>query len=397
MNKLVWSCPFCSLMCDETITKDPQTKSVCLETLECDKSKNRLSEFINITKKALKSICNGEIINYDLAVLEASRMLKKSKNPIFCGLGVDVGGARSIVKLASKTNAIVDHKYGESMSKTTKSLQTKGAFFTSLSEVKSRADVLVFVGKDHHAKKNCLHKKVTINDDVDEKKRFINYGNNFDSSDDLIHSLQNLSAFQKNKNFSACSTYNRDFFEELSDFTYIALVWDPANYPEDADAIADVLLEIIRDLNNNHRGGILTLSGDDGAMTMQSVMSWMTGLPLRTAFTTRGLIHDSNKFASKKIIQDNTADLVVWVSCFDSNIPDYVINTKQPLIILGHYEISRFLQSKNLNNYVFLPVATPGIDVNGHLIRCDSVVTMPLKKLVDSPFPSLQNVVTRML
>ena len=183
----------------------------------------------------------------------------------------------------------------------------------------------------------------------------------------------------------------------MSHFKYIVLVWDPSNYSRDADAIADVLLEIIRDLNTKNRGGILTLSGDEGAITMQSVMSWMTGLPLRTAFTTRGLVHDPNKFSSKKIIQQNASDLVIWVSCFNTEIPDYVMNTKQPLIIFGHYAISKFLHLQNLNNYIFIPVATPGLDVDGHLIRCDSVVTVPLKKIVGSPLPSLQNVVARIL
>ena len=397
MNELIWPCPFCSLLCEEHLISDLQGKFKGIETFECDKSKDSLSNFIDINQKVFDPICNGETIEYDLAVLEASRMIKKSKNPIFCGLGVDVGGARSIVKLASKTNAILDHEHGESLSKITRSLQSKGAFFTSLSEIKSRADVLVFIGKDVHAKKNCLYKKVIKDDGVNTEKRFISYGNIFDSSDELITSLQNLSAFQKNKNFAACSQYNRSFFDELSDFTYIALVWDPANYPEDADAIADILLEIIRDLNIKRRGGILTLSGDDGAITMQSVMSWMTGLPLRTSFTTRGLRHDPNKFSCKKIIKQRTTDLVIWVSCFDTEIPEYVINCKQPLIVFGHYKTSRLLNFKNLDNFVFIPVATPGIDIDGHLIRCDGVVTVPLKKIIDSPLPSLQSVLTRML
>ncbi len=397
MSELIWPCPFCSLLCDEHLTRNSQGKLSCTETFECDKSKDGLNKFINNGQSTLEAMLDGEIIDYDLAVLEASKMIKKSKNPIICGLGVDVGGARSIVKLASRTNAIVDHKYGESISGTTTSLQTKGVFFTSLSEVKSRADLVVFIGNDMYGKSNCLYKKINKNYGVSKTKKFINYGNNFNTSDALIASLQNLSGFQKNENFSACTDYNKSFFDELSHFKYIVLVWDPANYSRDADAIADVLLEIIRDLNTRNRGGILTLSGDEGAITMQSVMSWMTGLPLRTAFTTRGLVHDPNKFSSKKIIQQNASDLVIWVSCFNTEIPDYVMNTKQPLIIFGHYAISKFLHLQNLNNYIFIPVATPGLDVDGHLIRCDSVVTVPLKKIVGSPLPSLQNVVARIL
>ena len=160
MSEIIWPCPFCSLLCDEHLTRNSQGKLLCTETLECDKSKDGLNKFINDRHNTLEAMLDGEIIDYNLAVFEASRMLKKSKNPIICGLGVDVGGARSIVKLANKTNAIVDHKYGESISRTTTSLQTKGVFFTSLSEVKSRADLVVFIGNDMYGKSNCLYKKV---------------------------------------------------------------------------------------------------------------------------------------------------------------------------------------------------------------------------------------------
>ena len=162
MSELIWPCPFCSLLCDEHLTRNSQGKLSCTETFECDKSKDGLNKFINNGQSTSEAMLDGEIIDYDFAVLEASKMIKKSKNPIICGLGVDVGGARSIVKLASRTNAIVDHKYGESISGTTTSLQTKGVFFTSLSEVKSRADLVVFIGNDMYGKSNCLYKKIKL-------------------------------------------------------------------------------------------------------------------------------------------------------------------------------------------------------------------------------------------
>ena len=53
MNELIWPCPFCSLLCEEHLISDLQGKFKGIETFECDKSKDSLSNFIDINKKVL--------------------------------------------------------------------------------------------------------------------------------------------------------------------------------------------------------------------------------------------------------------------------------------------------------------------------------------------------------
>ncbi len=397
MNESIWSCPFCSLLCEEHSMRSFKDEDLKNRTFKCPKTQKGLSGFTKRTINSQKPLFFGKIVDFDSAFSKASLMFKNSKNPIFCGLGVDVSGARSIVKLASKTNAIIDHEHGEVMSKTLRSLQTKGLFFTTLSEVKSRADLVVFVGKDTFKRKLCLYKNIVGESTKTYKKKIINYGDSFESSDELINSLRNLSAYQKNNNLIVPSSYNKEFSYNLSISSYVVLVWDPSCYINDADAIADILLEIIRDINKKTRGGILTLMGDEGGISMQSVMTWMTGLPLRSSFTTRGLRHDSNIFSTRKVISQNVSDLVIWVSCFSYKLPDYLIGLKCPLLIFGHYKISEKLLEKKIDNCIFIPVATPGVDVDGHMIRCDGVVTVPLKKIINSSLPSLQKVISNFL
>jgi formylmethanofuran dehydrogenase subunit B len=38
---------------------------------------------------------------------------------------------------------------------------------------------------------------------------------------------------------------------------------------------------------------------------------------------------------------------------------------------------------------VFIPVATPGVDHTGQLIRCDNVVSLPLRQVRTSPLPTV--------
>ena len=65
MIESIWPCPFCSLLCDEHLAEDLQGKIPSIETFECDKSKDSLSQFINKaqnTPNTPKPILNGKII-----------------------------------------------------------------------------------------------------------------------------------------------------------------------------------------------------------------------------------------------------------------------------------------------------------------------------------------------
>jgi len=60
---------------------------------------------------------------------------------------------RAVLSLADRTGGIVDHMHGAAMAANVATLQGHGWMTTTLSEVKNRADVLLFIGTDavrHH-------------------------------------------------------------------------------------------------------------------------------------------------------------------------------------------------------------------------------------------------------
>ena len=58
---------------------------------------------------------------------------------------MDILGSRSVIKLAKECNATIDHMHGDSISAVLRSFQAKGTIFTTLSEIKSRADLIIFL------------------------------------------------------------------------------------------------------------------------------------------------------------------------------------------------------------------------------------------------------------
>jgi formylmethanofuran dehydrogenase subunit B len=62
------------------------------------------------------------------------------------------------------------------------------------------------------------------------------------------------------------------------------------------------------------------------------------------------------------------------------------------VIVLGRADIELAREPD-----VFLPVATPGIDAPGHLVRSDKVVTLRLPQLRQSALPSVARTIDALL
>jgi formylmethanofuran dehydrogenase subunit B len=79
---------------------------------------------------------------------------------------------------------------------------------------------------------------------------------------------------------------------------------------------------------------------------------------------------------------------MLWISSFSSNInpPE----AKIPTIVFATPGTKL-----NFKPDVFIPVSTPGVDHSGQLIRTDSVVSLTLKKLRDSKYMSVSDILNR--
>jgi formylmethanofuran dehydrogenase subunit B len=85
------------------------------------------------------------------------------------------------------------------------------------------------------------------------------------------------------------------------------------------------------------------------------------------------------------LLASKEADLLLWLASFtpDLSPPD----TDVPMIVLGVPGLKLRGTPK-----VYIPVGTPGIDHTGYIIRVDSVVSLPLRKLRQSNLPRTSDV-----
>ena len=96
--------------------------------------------------------------------------------------------------------------------------------------------------------------------------------------------------------------------------------------------------------------------------------------------------YDSERYDMMRMLAAKESDLLLWLASFtpDLSPPD----TDVPMIVLGTPGIKLSRTPK-----VYIPVGTPGIDHAGIIIRVDTVVSLPLRKLRQSKLPRAADVI----
>ena len=135
------TCPFCSLLCDDLSIKAvrgplrPQSNNCPLA-----------AQGFAAPPPPRDANIKGAPAPVEQAVNAAARILRRSKKPLLAGLGTDIHGIRAALRLAEATGGMLQHKQQRPASHNLKVMQARGWIMTTLTEVRNRADVVVFVG-----------------------------------------------------------------------------------------------------------------------------------------------------------------------------------------------------------------------------------------------------------
>ena len=138
------TCPACGLLCDDIEIHRDATNQLKVSKNACQKS---IQFFERIAQNSTPSI-KGLSVSLAEAAKRAAELLKTANQPLFAGLGTEVQGMRSVLSLADKVGATLDHMNNYSSLRNTLVVQNSGWQVTTLTEVRNRVDLLVIVGTD---------------------------------------------------------------------------------------------------------------------------------------------------------------------------------------------------------------------------------------------------------
>jgi formylmethanofuran dehydrogenase subunit B len=424
-----WTCPFCPLACDHvgvraddnasTASASASTSAsrLALEGDECERASRALSHFTSQPSDAVPMV-DGKAVDIHKAIGAAVELLRRSRQPLFGGLGTDVAGARSLYRLACKTGAISDAASGDALMFGLRALQDRGQYTTTLAEVRTRADLIVFIGGVPIADAPLIGRRCGIGDPQVAKRHVVVVGPNVSDAatmarwaahedvtvesvplqGDLFDSVSLLSALTLAATKSApapapAPSALHALATRMSQAKYAVIIGTPAALPAQGALIVEAVNQIVGALNRSTRAASMWIGGGGGAATTNQVFAWLSGVPLRSRAGPLGLEHEPLIFDAAHLLNEGSVDSLLWISSFDAELPPPPNGV--PMIVLGHPALADESQARDGVPTVFIPVSTPGIGGAGHVFRCDGTILMPLTAVYLDRLPSVAEVLDR--
>jgi formylmethanofuran dehydrogenase subunit B len=395
-----WTCPFCPLACDGySVAAGPRPTLV---GSDCPRATAALSHFGAAPSSATPRH-DGRAADHRSAVAAAAAILAASRQPLFGGLATDVAGMRALYRLANACGAILDHANGDALMHSTRALQDRGVFYTTLAEIRNRADLLVCIGTnatDHYpeffrrtapAADAPARHVVFVGARADAAAPGIAGGTveEIALGGDVFDTVALMAARLAGRRTASRDPAIDALVARMQAARYTVVVWESASLPAHGALFAEAIQRIVNTLNRSTRAAAFCLGGGDGGYTANQVTTWLSGLPLRTGVHKRGLVHEPQRYATGRLVADRAVDALLWVSAFSPELapPD----TDLPLIVLGHPGLE---SAATRPNAVFIPVSTPGIGSPGHLFRADGGIVLPLAPIYTDTLPGVAQVAT---
>jgi formylmethanofuran dehydrogenase subunit B len=403
------ACPFCGMLCDDLeVERTGDTIKVLKNG--CPRAE---AGFERVLPPSAPLVWGKEVALSE-AIGEAAALIREAQLPLYGGLATDVAGVRAAMSLADRSGGVVDHVLSNPQYTNIRTLQTGGWITTTLTETRNRADLIVIVGSDVHKLHGRFFERIvcpphSMFDTTPVKRTIVFLGKGLDSSAavgprigevitvpcaleevgevlGLLRARLHGSPVPPEAPIPGVSLVELDaLIARFRNAKYGVMVWAP---PPKEFARGELMLqqmtELVKDLNKTTRFAGLPLGGNEGAVTAAAVSTWQTGFPLRMSFAGGGPDYDPYRYSISRMLADGEGDVLTWIASITPNVTPP--ETELPTIVLATPGI------KPGNAAVFIPVGTPGVDHAGRLVRCDSVVSLPLKNLGRAELPRVADV-----
>ena len=403
------ACPFCGILCDDLQISSTSSGLKVLKN-GCDKA---IAGFERIVSGATPMV-DGKEATLDAAIRAAVALVKASHLPLYGGLGTDVDGLRAVMALADKSGGVVDHALSEGQYRNFRVLQTTGWFMSTLTEVRNRADLIIVVGSDLHKLHPRFFERVvnieaSMLSEAPPKRTVVFIGKGLDTSgakgprigevitlacpleqvSDVVSALRAIlkgAPLHSDEIAGVKVTEIKALAERCRKASYGVFVWAPPSlaFPH-AELTVQLVSELVKEINETSRFACLSLGGNEGAVSAGAVCTWQSGYPLRVSFQSGKPDYDPLRYSIPRMLGAGEGDLLVWISSFTPDLGPPA--AKIPTIVLGTPGVKL-----NGTPSVYIPVGTPGADHAGRIVRCDNVVTLPLRNLKRSALPKVSDI-----
>lgn len=301
--------------------------------------------------------------------------LRRSRHPLFAGLGCDIEGVRAIVRLAKLVGASIDHLSRTAMGVELSVARDAGLFVTTPGETFARADTLFILAPERPTAAvpflERLLKTAPNFAGRDRSRRVIWIGRSPALSPGskrveitsvptapsqirpLLSALRARLAGRPVGSAPLSSPRLEAIVEKLREAKFGVAIWSS---PVLDPLTVELLTGMVRDLNETTRFSSLPIASQDNAAAAAMALTWLTGFPSNIGFARGEAEHDPWRFDAARLVRGGEADLAFWVSAYRHHWPQW--SSHVPVIAL----MARADDTGRPRALVEIEVGTPGID-----------------------------------
>ena len=234
---------------------------------------------------------------------------------------------KSALEILDKVGGTIDHFSSDSFIKNLKSYKEIGGVYLTLAELKNRCDTIILIETSEKTVPRIFEKyifsKETINKIKKRKVIYIGskkpkfllknkYNLDFISTNNknLISLISNLRYNINSESDEIDGDKDLIFLQEILKKTnYGSIIWSSSDLDQDLGGlIINEINLLIQDLNKFTRFAGLPLSDVNHLNTVNEVLLWQSGFPIRTNFAKKYPIHNVDQFSTTRLLEKKEVD-----------------------------------------------------------------------------------------
>ncbi len=411
------TCTFCGCVCDDVdLTVDTEAKRIIKAKGACAIGKAWFLEHgVEDRPQALIDGCHASM---DEAVEEASQILANAHYPLIYGLSDTTTEAqRQVVGIADIIGGTIDTTSSVCHGPSGMAFQGVGESTATLGEIKNRADLVIFWGAnpaESHPRHFARYSVTPKGRDIPNRKKDrtivmvdvrrtpstkasdiflqVKHGSDFE----VLWTLRALVRGRKvdpaiEARCGVPLAELEDLAERMKKCRYGVMFFGMGlTMTRGRHFNTSALMSLGTDLNKHTHFVVIAMRGHGNVTGADSVLSWQTGYPFGVNFSLGYPRFNPGEFTSVDLLSRGEADAAMIVASDPaSNMPKAAIERLQniPVIALDPKTTATTKLAR-----VSFTTAPYGISTGGTVYRMDNV-PIPLRKALDSPFPSDETVI----
>jgi formylmethanofuran dehydrogenase subunit B len=404
-------CGFCGMLCDD-LTLKVAGGSIEVTAFGCPKAAQAFAQASGAAATKPSPRIKGREVSLEQAIAHGAKLLGTARRPLFAGLSTDVQGMRGLAALAETAGAVMDHRNSPAKFRNILTVQSQGWITTTFAEVRNRADLIIMVGTT--AVKNFPRffdrlvwpQTPMFLEDI-ETRQVVMLGPETcpQASSPAGRAAQHLpcaiedlpavvAALRARLNGASLDVSSvagipvsmlDTLIDQIRASRYSVFVWAAPDLPEaHGELTTQMLSGLLQELNQTVRAAGLPLGGNDGDFSADAVLLWQTGFPFRVSLAQDSPQYDPYLQSAQGLLERQEADLLLWTAALG---PHAAPRTNMPTLVLAGAGAPPDDEAD-----VWIPVATPGVDDQGHLFRGDKIISLHLEAHVNSGLPGVKSV-----